>query len=237
MGEGDNLEVFVKKHAGAIDRNVALSIVYQIAHGLEYVWRHNVVHHDVKGLNIMIVPTDSSSPFRAVQKYDAVLCDFGHSIPPEKFTPLGASNFGHDLRNLSEKIIELLGLKGYTYTPRDWSQFWEPDPANWCKYMNESLLGYQEFKAMYETLPGIPSSSKRSKVPGLKRFTPLAHRMDKVAKQELPASPRAAAAGVSSDRPMRKKKVSRKRVRKPAGTVPSVQLSTCLRPTSVEVVR
>ncbi len=63
--EGKTLEATLKE-LGILNERVALQIIKQIAEGLEYAWRHGIIHRDIKPQNIMMTPDGT-----------AKICDLG----------------------------------------------------------------------------------------------------------------------------------------------------------------
>lgn len=81
--EGKSLDEIIKER-GALDERVALEIVRQACEGLEYAWRHHIVHRDIKPRNILLTADGTAKICdlglaRAVQR-DPSLTATGHVI-------------------------------------------------------------------------------------------------------------------------------------------------------------
>ncbi|KAJ7113534.1 hypothetical protein C8R44DRAFT_984739 [Mycena epipterygia] len=104
--ENGNILKFLNKESHNIDR---LSLILDVALGLEYLHENHVVHGDLKALNILVTPSRRACivDFGLASITDVMTVRFTHSTAPELFEGEKA-DFGSDVYAFSYVCYEIL---------------------------------------------------------------------------------------------------------------------------------
>ncbi|KAG8927572.1 hypothetical protein FRC03_011493 [Tulasnella sp. 419] len=148
----------VKEYTKGKSAEYKLKILHQISMGLRYLHSRSIVHHDVKGTNVLVDNNDN-----------AVIIDFGVAYQPKKKLSCNSSNISGDSRWLPPEVVLRNELYDAPYQPKISCDIWsfgclmleifsESDP--WIRYpYSKSVTSDEMRKAMtpeYEEKPGYP---------------------------------------------------------------------------------
>ncbi|KAG8927575.1 hypothetical protein FRC02_008056 [Tulasnella sp. 418] len=143
----------VRKFTKGKDLKYKLKILQQVTQGLQYLHKRKIVHHDLKGSNVVVDDDDN-----------ARLIDFGVSVDLNAMRKCTSSNVSGDVRWLPPEIV-IRNLKSQPYNPRLSVDIWsfgclllevlsESDP--WVRYPTSLITNELKVKMLskHREIPG-----------------------------------------------------------------------------------